>query len=313
MLAAGLLVLSMSAAAAAAPPASPTKAPAAPHQETFATPDDAAHELIGAAEPFNVEALKKILGPEGFDLVETDDPVHDKQQAEAFAAAAKEKTEVVKDKTNPAVATLIVGKDDWPAPIPIVQKNGRWLFDTKKGREEILNRRIGSNELTAISICEGYVDAQREYALDKHDGSNTNQYAQRIISTPGKQDGLAWQTADGKWEGPVGEAIARVIGEGYSPKPQPYHGYYFKVLKRQGPAAHLGAMDYVVKGVMIGGFALAAAPTDYEITGVKSFIVSNDGVVYEKDLGPKTLELFRAMDTYNPDKSWSPAPEDSDR
>jgi hypothetical protein len=285
---------------------------AAAQQKTFATPEDAAHALIAAAETFNVPELKTILGPDGVDLVETGDPVHDKQQAEAFAAEAREKTEVVRDKSKPGVATVVVGNEDWPSPIPIVQKNGRWSFDTKKGRQEILYRRIGGNELAAISICEGYVEAQREYAETRHDGSPINQYAQRIVSTKGKQDGLAWQTADGTWEGPVGDGIARVIAEGYTSKYQPYHGYYFKVLTRQGPAAPGGEMSYVVGGVMIGGFALAAAPTDYAVTGVKTFIVGNDGIVYEKDLGPSTLDLFRKMETYNPDKTWTPTSDHSD-
>jgi hypothetical protein len=160
--------------------------------------------------------------------------------------------------------------------------------------------------LDAIQVCRGYVEAQQEYALSKHGDSRVNQYAQRIIASPGKQDGLAWKTPDGKWEGPVAEGIARVISEGYSSRYEPYHGYYYKVLKGQGPSAHLGSMDFVVNGAMIGGFALAAAPADYGATGVKSFIVSHDGVVYEKDLGEKTPDLFRAMDRFDPDSTWSP-------
>jgi hypothetical protein len=190
-------------------------------------------------------------------------------------------------------------------PIPVVNKGGRWSFDSKQGRKEILFRRIGSNELDAVQVCRGFVEAQREYALTKHDGSPVNQYAQRVISSPGKHDGLAWQEQDGTWQGPVGEAIARVIAQGYSSRYQPYHGYTFKVLKGQGPAAPLGAMDYVVKGAMIGGFALVAAPAEYAVTGVKTFVVGNDGVVYEKDLGAKSAEQFKAMEVYNPDKTWS--------
>ena len=164
------------------------------------------------------------------------------------------------DPKDPKRATFIVGNDDWPLPIPIVQKEGKWYFDTKAGREEILFRRIGANELDAIAICRGYVDAQEEYALEKHDGALVNQYAQRIISTPGKQDGLAWKNADGSWGGPIGEGVAKALEQGYSNRSQPYHGYFFKILKGQGPAAPLGQMDFVVKGAMIGGFALAAAP-----------------------------------------------------
>jgi hypothetical protein len=185
-----------------------------------------------------------------------------------------------------------------------------WMVDTKTGREEILNRRIGSNELDAIGICRGFVEAQQEYAQEKHDDSKVNQYAQRIISTEGKHDGLAWKNSDGKWDGPVGEGIARAIEQGYSKQGQPFHGYYFKVLKGQGPAAPMGEMDFVVEGAMIGGFALAAAPAEYRVTGVETFIVGPDGIVYEKDLGPDTLKAFESMDRYNPDKSWKVTDDD---
>jgi len=202
-----------------------------------------------------------------------------------------------------------VGNEDWPFPVPIVKVADKWHFDAKAGRQELLYRRIGSNELDAIEICHGYVEAQYEYAYQKREGYNVNQYAQRIISTPGKQDGLAWQNADGSWGGPVGEEIARAIEQGYSANPQPYHGYFFKVLKGQGPAAPFGEMDYVVEGVMIGGFALVAAPAEYGETGVKSFMVSQDGVVYQKDLGPSTLDEFIKMERFNPDEPWTAVPE----
>ena len=161
---------------------------------------------------------------------------------------------------------------------------GGWFFDASAGRKEILDRRIGANELDAIAICHGYVEVQKQYALEAHDG--VNQYAQRIVSTPGKRDGLAWQNEDGSWAGPIGEKIARALQQGYSGKAEPYHGYYFKILKGQGPAAPLGKMDFMVKGAMIGGFALVAVPAEYRVTGVKTFIVSHTGIVYEKDLGP---------------------------
>ena len=165
-------------------------------------------------------------------------------------------------------------------------------------------RRIGANELDAIAICHGFVEAQHDYAQEKHDDSQVNQYAQKIIGTPGKHDGLAWQNADGTWEGPVGENVAKALAEGYSEKTQPYHGYFFKVLKGQGPAAPLGQMDFVVKGLMIGGFALAAAPAQYRVTGVKTFVVGSTGIVYEKDLGSETLKKFATLDRFNPDKTW---------
>jgi len=280
--------------------------PAAARQKTFDTPKAAADALVAAAASYDLPALKEILGPDGEDLVVTSDPVQDKNQLAAFAAKAAEKSEIVPDAKNPNLATLSIGDQDWPMPIPMVRRKGKWLFDSKAGRKEILYRRIGSNELDAIEACRTYVDAQHEYALEKHDGSSLNQYAQKIISTEGKQDGLAWRNADGTLGGPLGEELARSLAEGYSKKGDPVHGYYFKILKGQGSAAPLGRIDFVVKGVMIGGFALAAAPADYRVTGVKTFIVSHDGVVYEKDLGPNTLEAFRKMQLYNPDKTWRP-------
>ena len=202
-------------------------------------------------------------------------------------------------------ATLIVGNEDWPFPAPIVKVGRTWSFDGKAGKHEILLRRIGRNELDAIEICRMFVEAQHEYALIKREGAGVNQYAQRLVSSPGKQDGLAWQNADGSWGGPIGENIAKAVEKGYAAG-EPFHGYYFKVLKGQGPAAPLGQLDFVVKGVMIGGFALIAAPAQYRNTGVKTFMVSHDGVVYEKDLGPKTLELAKQIERFNPDRSWTP-------
>jgi len=273
-------------------------------QKTFTTPKEAADALIQAAASFNVPSLKEILGPESADLVSSQDAVQDKNRAAAFAALAREKSSIAVNPKNPNRAALLVGNDDWPLPIPIVQKEGKWIFDTSAGRREILLRRIGANELDVIQICQGYVEAQKQYAQEKHDGSEVNQYAQRIISTSGKQDGLAWQNADGTWGGPVGEGVAKALAQGYTSRSQPYHGYFFKILKGQGPAARLGEMDFLVNGAMIGGFALAAAPAEYRVTGVQTFIVSYEGVVYQKDLGPDTLRVFKDMQLYNPDKTW---------
>ena len=285
-----------------------------PGQKEFDTPKQAADALIQVATNLDVAAAKEILGPDGEDIVASEDPVMDKNRATAFANKAKEKTSVEIDKKNPNQAVLLVGNDDFPLPIPIVKQKGKWFFDTKVGREEILNRRVGANELNAIEICRGFDDAQHEYAQEKHDDSKVNQYAQRILSTPGKHDGLAWQNADGTWEGPVGEEVAKALAEGYSfqagGSPKPYHGYYFKVLKGQGPDAPMGEMDFVVGGAMIGGFALAAAPAEYRVTGVQTFIVGADGVVYQKDLGPDTLKTFQSMDKYNPDKTWKVTEDD---
>jgi hypothetical protein len=273
-------------------------------QKTFTTPKEAADALVQAAARFDVPALKEILGPGSEDLVSSEDSIQDKNRAAEFVAKAREKSSVTIDPKNPGRAVLLAGDDNWPLPIPIVKREGKWLFDTTAGREEILVRRIGANELDAIQICRGYVEAQKQYALEKHDGAEVNQYAQRIISSPGKQDGLAWRNADGSMGGPIGEGIAKALDQGYTNKGQPYHGYFFKILKGQGPAAPLGHVDFVVNGAMIGGFALAAAPADYRVTGVKTFIVSYEGVVYEKDLGPDTLTIFKDMTLYNPDKGW---------
>ena len=287
------------------------KTPAPVRQRTFDTPKAAADALIAAAEKHDTAALKEIFGPDGADIIATDDTVQDRNQATAFAARAREKSAIVLDPKNPKLAILKIGDEDWPVPIPIVEKGGKWSFDSKAGRKEILQRRIGRNELDAIDLCSTFVKAQLEYASEKRDGSPVNQYAQRNISTPGKQDGLAWKNPDGTWGGPLGERIASAIAEGYSAtkKPEPYHGYLFKILKGQGPSAHLGQMDFVVKGYMIGGFALVAAPASYAVSGVKTFIVSHEGVVYEKDLGPKTAELFKTMERFDPDRTWTPVKE----
>ena len=256
--------------------------------------------------------LAYIFGPDGEDVVFSGEFAQDRQHAANFVAEAREKKSVSVDPKSGNRAFLLVGNENWPFPVPLVKKIDKWSFDGKAGRQELLFRRIGANELDAIQICHGYVEAQHEYALQPHEGYDVNQYAQRIISTPDKQDGLAWQNADGSWGGPIGEKIARAIEQGYTSRSEPYHGYFFKILKGQGPAAPLGEMDFLVKGVMIGGFALVAAPAEYSVTGVRTFIVSHDGVVYERDLGPKSLEEFGKMERFNPDKSWTPVAEEDE-
>ena len=275
-----------------------------PQQKTFDTPQQAADAMILAVKNDDVPALLEIFGPDGKDFVDTKDSVQDKNSRAAFAAFAQEKMHVDIDPNNPNRAILSIGNEDWPTPVPIVKQGGKWHFDSKAGRTAILDRRIGANELTAITICRGYNDAQSEYAAVIHDNSGVNQYAQRIISTPGKQDGLAWQNSDGTWGGPVGENVAKALQEGYVDKHQPFHGYYFKTLKGQGPAAPLGQLNYVIEGAMIGGFALVAVPAEYGVTGIMTFIVSYDGVVYQKDLGPDSLSIVEKMELYNPDKTW---------
>jgi hypothetical protein len=274
--------------------------------KTFATAQEAADALIEAAEKFDEAGLVEILGPDSYDIIHTGEPARDREVAQKFAEQARVKKAVKLQPKNPRRAILEIGEDDWPFAVPIVKVGTTWSFDTKAGRQELLYRRIGGNELDAIAVCRGYVEAQHEYALQKRGTTGMNQYAQRIISTPGTQDGLAWQNADGKWDGPVGEKVANAIAKGYSNRSEPYHGYFFKVLKGQGPAAPLGEMDFVVKGAMIGGFALIAFPAQYRISGVQTFMVSHDGVVYQKDLGPKTVELANAIERFNPDKSWTP-------
>lgn len=290
----------------------PVPAPNTVSAKMFNTPQEAADELVDAAEKFDVSALEEIFGPDGDDVVLSGEYPQDRQRASDFAAEAREKKSVSVDPKKGNRAFLLVGNEDWPFPVPLVKSGGKWYFDAKAGRQELLHRRIGADELDAIDICRGYVEAQHEYALQPREGFEVNQYAQRIISSPGKQDGLGWQNPDGSWGGPIGEKIARAIEQGYSPKAEPYHGYFFKILKGQGPAAPLGQMDYVVRGVMIGGFALVAAPAEYGETGMKTFIVSQDGVVYEKDFGPGTLDEFQKMERFNPDKSWSPVMEKSE-
>jgi hypothetical protein len=280
--------------------------------KTFDTPRKAADALVDAAEKFDERDLAEIFGANGEDVYLTGEYPQDRQRALDFAAQAREKESVSMDPKTGTRAFLLVGNEDWPFPVPIAKVGDKWSFDSRAGRQELLFRRIGSNELDAIEICHGYVEAQHEYALKKREGYDVNQYAQQIVSAPGKQDGLAWQNPDGSWAGPVGEKIARAIEQGYSPGAEPYHGYFFKILKGQGPAAPLGEMDYLVKGVMIGGFALVAAPAEYGVTGIKSFIVSQDGVVYEKDCGLASLSEFIKMERFNPDKSWAPVLEDAE-
>ena len=295
-----------SASAAAAADSTPPEDTTPP--QLFASPESASAALIAAAEKFDVPALKddprrRRCGPGG-ERGHGSGPAGPPPPSRPRRARSSG-CELDSTKTR---AVLSVGPGDWPMPVPIVQHDGKWYFDVAAGREEVLRRRIGRNELDAIQVCHGYVEAQRQYSLVRHDGALVNQYAQRVISTPGKQDGLAWRTRDGKWEGPVGEEIAGAIAEGYKDRYQPYHGYYFKILKGQGPAAPMGQMDFVVDSAMIGGFALVAAPAEYLVTGVNTFIVSHDGVVYEKDLGEGTLEAFRGMERYNPDSTWRAVP-----
>ena len=284
--------------------AQPAAKTAAVAQKGFDTPQQASDALIKAAGDFDVPELLAILGPDGRDVVASDDTVQDKNNAVAYAKEAAAKNSIEISKSNPSRATIIVGEEQWPLPIPLVKKSGKWYFNSKEGRQEILFRRIGENELNAITVCRGYVSAQMEYASEIHDNSGINQYAQTVFSTPGKQDGLFWKNAEGTPDGPIGEAVAKALEEGYTSGKGGFHGYYFKILKGQGPAAPNGAINYVIEGVMIGGFALVAVPAEYRVTGVKTFIVSYEGTVYQKDLGPDSPKIVKSMELYNPDKTW---------
>jgi hypothetical protein len=270
----------------------------------FDTPQQAAQAIIKAAGDYDVSQLVAIFGPGGEDVVSGGDPVQAKNSAIEFAKEAQVKNSISTDPSKPNLATIIVGEEEWPFPVPLIKKNGKWYFDAKVGRQNILYRRIGANELDAITVCRGYVSAQLEYAAEVHDDSGINQYAQKIFSTPGKQDGLYWKNADGTSAGPIGDVVAKALEEGYSIGKGGFHGYYFKILKGQGSNAPGGAINYVIENIMIGGFALVAVPAEYRVTGVKTFIVNYDGTVYQKDLGPNSLEIVKQMELYNPDKTW---------
>jgi hypothetical protein len=300
----GISVLNLSSAVAQTQP--DAGAPAKPiSQMTFSTPQAAVEVLIKATGDYDVPTLMQIFGPSGEDFISSADPVRDKNASIAFADLARKKNSIQTDPAKKDRAILVVGDDDFPFAVPLVKKSGKWRFDSASGRTEILHRRIGANELDAIQVCRGYVEAQEDYASTIHDNSGVNQYAQRLISTPGKQDGLYWQNADGTPGGSVSEAVAKALAEGYTlAKNTAYHGYYFKILKGQGQDAPLGRLDYVIQDAMIGGFALVAVPAEYRVTGVKTFLVGPNGIVYQKDLGPDSLKIAKDMELYNPDKTW---------
>jgi len=280
-----------------------------PGAKTFDTPKAAADALVQAASSDDAVALLAIFGPSGEKIVSSADPVKDRNDREKFAELAKEKLDIEVDPKNPHRAILTAGPDDWPFPVALVETKGKWQFATKEGLLEVLLRRIGQNELDVMDVCRGYVEAQIEYASEIRDDSGTRHYAQRILSTPGKRDGLAWVGADGKPEGPIAEGVAKAIEEGYTSRTEPYHGYFFKVLTAQGPAARHGELDYVIQGQMIGGFALVAWPAEHRVTGVKTFMINQDGIMYEKDLGPDTAKIAGEMKAFNPDKTWKRVPD----
>src|ERR1019366_7832637 len=273
-------------------------------QRTFATPQEAVQATIDAAERNDTAALLQLFGPEGKDIVESGDPAEDKDLRTEFARSAHEKLQIDRDPFRPDRVEFTVGEQEWPFPVPVVLRSGRWQLDSASGRIEILARRIGRNELNAMEVCRGYAEAQMEYAAGARDGDRVLKYAQKIASTPGKQDGLY---AEGVPDSLVSRTFAAAANQSAeSKKPEPYHGYYFRVLRSQGPDAAGGAFDYVVKGKMIGGFALIAWPAEYGVSGIRTLLINHEGLVYEKDLGAATAIAARQMTRLNPDKSWRP-------
>jgi hypothetical protein len=277
-------------------------------QKVFSSPEEAVKGLMDAAKANDTKPLLSILGPEAKSFLETGDPVSDRESRERFLKFYEEANTLVKSGDSKAI--LEVGKDKWSFPIPIVKENSGWRFDTKEGREEVINRRIGRNELDVIQVCLAYVDAQMEYYRRNPLNGQLLQYAQKFLSTSGKRDGLYWEAKTGEEPSPFGELAARARAEGYkgkTGKPIPYHGYYYKILTGQSSNAPGGAYDYVVRGRMIGGFGMVAYPAQYGSSGIMTFLVNHDGVVYEKDLGPSTAKIAASMTRFNPDKSWKEA------
>jgi hypothetical protein len=279
---------------------------AAVKQKTFASAEEGVKALMEAVKKSDTNATLAILGPEAKSLIESGDQVSDRAAGERFVKSYEESNKLVKSGDTKAV--LEVGKDAWPFPIPLVKESAGWRFDTQEGKEEIINRRIGRNELDVIQVCLAIVDAEREYYQRDPDGDKLLQYAQKFISTKGKRDGLYWETKPDEKPSPVGPLVARARGEGYKGaggKPVAYHGYYYKLLTGQGKDAPGGAYDYLVKGKMMGGFGVVAYPAQYGSSGIMTFIVNHDGVVYQKDLGAKTASVAQAMTKFNPDKTWT--------
>jgi len=279
---------------------------------TFNSPEEARDALMQAAEK-GLDSVKTLFGPGSEEIVRTGDAAADQNVIARFRQLAAEKTVLEPDPMSPDRVTLLIGTIEWPLAVPIVRKGGRWSFDIQEGKAEIRRRTIGGNELDAIQICRGYVEAQESYAETDRDGNGVLEYAKKIVSSEGQKDGLYWPGEDS----PVAAGFAKAAAQGYtassSGAPRPYHGYFYKVLLAQGPDARGGAQDYVVHGLMIGGFALIAWPAEYGVSGIKTFIVNQDGIVYEKDLGPTTATAVKAIARFNPDKSWEQSPEETEQ
>ena len=279
---------------------------AAAPQKSFPSADAAVKAAVAAAKSNDDKELLAIFGAQAKELISSGDPVADKQRRAGFLKAYDEKNSLVTEGEN---TILVIGNNAWPFPIPLVKKGESWVFDTAKGREEILNRRIGENELYTIQVLLAIVDAQREYAMKDRDGDGLNEYAQKMLSDPGKKNGLYWETKSGEEQSPVGPLVVRAMKEGYKgPQgggPAPFHGYYYKILTAQGSNAPGGSFEYMVKGNLVGGFGVVAYPATYGNSGVMTFIVNHDGVVYQKNLGNNTTQAAQAMTKFDPDKSWT--------
>jgi len=277
-------------------------------QKTFASPGDAAQAMIAAAETGDMDTLLQIFGPEGKALLSSGDAVADKNGRNNVVQRYEQMHRFVIEPDN--TVTVYMGAENWPFPIPLVKKGDAWYFDTPAGKQEVLYRRIGQNELETIDVCQAVVDAQKQYASETHDGDTVKQYAAKLVSDPGKHNGLFWKVAAGEPQSPIGPLIAEAAAAGYTRKqsgPTPFHGYIYKHLNSQGKDAPGGAKDYVVEGKMTGGFGILAYPAEYRNSGVMTFMVNQDGIVYQKDLGPDTAKIAAAMTQYNPDSSWQQA------
>jgi hypothetical protein len=282
-------------------------APPETSHTSFATPDEAVAALVSAAQQADAATLQSLLGPGSEKLLSSGDAVEDRRERETFLTRYQAHHELVAG--GPADLVLLVGEDLWPLPIPLARTGDRWTFDGGAGVQEIVLRRIGANELHTIDVMRGYVAAQEEYAGSEHDGAPAGMYAMHLRSSPGKQDGLFWETAPGQAQSPMGPLLADATAEGYALKGDgkaPYHGYYYKLLLSQGPDANGGARTYVQDGKLTGGFAALAYPSQYAASGIMTFMVNQDGTVWQRDLGSTTAEKARAIDTFNPDAEWTP-------
>jgi hypothetical protein len=286
----------------------PARAAQQPSQKTFSSAAEATSALLAALQANDQTALLGVLGEDAKDIVSSGDPVEDKNNRAEFVQKYQQMHRLVTEPDGKT--TLYIGAENWPTPIPIVQKGTVWYFDTPSGKQEILYRRIGRNELAVIQVCRELVDAEKEYYAQPHDGDTGKTYAQKFVSDSGKHDGLYWQPVSGETESPIGPLVASATAEGYTKQTdqkQPFHGYYFRILTEQGPNAPGGAHSYIVNGKMTQGFAFLAYPADYRSSGVKTFIVDQEGIVYEKDLGRRTAEIAKTLTRYDRDATWRKA------